>query len=141
MINTGYFACLHKYPQNETFLVVSRTYPRWLKKGYSWHPELAPSPKLLKDWKNGGISWQEYTRRYKEEMKTPQAQDSIINLATWSAADTFRLLCYEKEWPCHRFILKELIEKVEESMTLKINGAVISPTVASNSRKEEEKND
>ena len=115
MIETGYFANLKNYPENEMFLVVSRYYPRWLRKGLPFHPELAPSKKLLGMWKTGGLGWEAYESIFREEMKSPAAQKTIKALVFASKVDSFRLLCYEKNPPCHRFILKELILEAEES--------------------------
>lgn len=110
-VEEGYFGNFKNYPQNEMFIVVSRYYPRWLRKGLIFRPELAPSKGLLDDYKTGGISWELYEKRFREEMKEEKAQESIDGLAWASQYDTFRLLCYEKNPPCHRFILIDLINE------------------------------
>jgi len=109
MLYEGYFGNFENYPENEIFIVVSRYYPRFIRKGLSFHPELAPSKELLEDWKTGGISWELYEKRYRKEMESEKAQETIKALARAIQYDDFRLLCYEKNPPCHRFILKELI--------------------------------
>jgi len=109
-IKEGYFANFKNYPPNEMFIVVSRKYPWFLRKGLSHHPELAPSQKLLDDWKHG-IPWNEYSVRFRTEMQQEESQKTIDDLARASQYDTFRLLCYEKNPPCHRFILIDLINK------------------------------
>jgi uncharacterized protein YeaO (DUF488 family) len=110
-VEEGYFGNLKNYPENELFVVVSRYYPRWLKKGLPFHPELAPSKELLADWKAGSISWEVYEKRFREEMKEEKSVESIDDLAWASQYDVFRLLCYEKEPPCHRFILIDLVNE------------------------------
>ena len=111
MIETGYFGNLKNYPENDMFIVVSRYYPRWVRKGLPFHPELAPSKELLDDWKTGGLGWKAYESRYRKEMQSKESQETITDLAWASQCDDFRLLCYEKNPPCHRFILKDLIEE------------------------------
>jgi len=113
MIKTGYFGNLKNYPENEMFVVVSRHYPRWVRKGLSFHPELAPSQKLLDMWKTGGLGWDAYESMYREEMQSEKAQKTIKELIFASKVDDFRLLCYEKNPPCHRFILESIIVGVE----------------------------
>jgi len=110
-VEEGYFGNLKNYPENDVFIVVSRYYPRWLRKGLIFQPELAPSKELLDYWKKGDISWEEYEKQFREEMKEEKAQESIDGLAWASQYDTFRLLCYEKNRPCHRFILIDLINE------------------------------
>jgi len=75
---------------------------------------LAPSAKLLKDWKHEGISWEEYEKRYLEEMSGQSQQEKIRNLAERSQRETITLLCFEPEDDphCHRNLLKKLIEGV-----------------------------
>ena len=82
--------------------------------------ELGPSLELLKDYKGwsgkGNITWEEYEKRFVEEMKSPKSKEAIDVLAERSlAGETFTLLCYEKESNphCHRHIVKRLIYEVE----------------------------
>ena len=110
-IEEGYFGNLKNYPENEVLIVVSRYYPRWLRKGLIFHPELAPSMTLLSEYRSERMSWEEYEKCFREEMKEEKAQESIDGLAWASQYDTFRLLCYEKEPPCHRFILIDMINE------------------------------
>jgi len=110
-VQEGYFGNFKNYPENETFIVVSRYYPRFLRKGLPFHPELAPSKRLLDDYKTGGLSWEVYEKRFREEMRNEKSLTTIDDLAWASQYDVFRLLCYEKDSPCHRFILIDLINE------------------------------
>jgi uncharacterized protein YeaO (DUF488 family) len=100
-------------------LLICRYRPRALpKKDETWNawcPDLGPSRQLHADFygKNGPpISWEEYHRRYLEEM---QAQTEIIDELAQLLAEgkTITLLCSsacEDAAHCHRTLLKELIE-------------------------------
>jgi uncharacterized protein YeaO (DUF488 family) len=100
-------------------LLICRYRPRALpKKDETWNawcPDLGPSRQLHADFygKNGPpISWEEYHRRYLEEM---QAQTELIDELAQLLAEgkTITLLCSsacEDAAHCHRTLLKELIE-------------------------------
>jgi uncharacterized protein YeaO (DUF488 family) len=104
-------------------LLVCRYRPRALKKEDEtwddWWKDLGPSVELhAAFWGKHGatpIDWDEYRRRYLEEMKGEQAQEMIAVLAEKVAAGkTITLLCSSActdASHCHRSLLKELIEK------------------------------
>ena len=74
-----------------------------------WLKELGPSDALLDDWNKGLISWEEYEKRYIQEM-SDQAK-AIKLLAERARTETITLLCKEPtDEHCHRRLLKELIE-------------------------------
>jgi len=101
-------------PTDRDRFLVSRYWPRGISKERlrltCWLRELAPSVQLLRDWKDGRISWEEYTRRYHQEMS--DQQDRIAELAERSRSATITLICVEREEDphCHRHLLKGLIE-------------------------------
>ncbi|MHA1288103.1 MAG: DUF488 family protein, N3 subclade [Candidatus Thorarchaeota archaeon] len=112
MIETGYFAKIKEYPETDWLLCVARKYPWFVKQGRMTHMmELAPSDELLNDLKNNKITWEEYEQRYREELENSDwAKHSISWIGLKHAqGETMRLLCWEKEPPCHRFILKDII--------------------------------
>jgi len=112
MIETGYFAKIKTYPETDWLLCVARKYPWFVKQGKMTHMiELAPSNELLKDWKEGSITWEEYEERYRSELSSSSlARNGIAWIGLKDAqGETVRLLCWEKEPPCHRFILKDMI--------------------------------
>jgi len=90
---------------------------------------LAPSKSLLADWKAKKITWPEYVLRFRKEMlSNPEAvkyMRAIKELAT--KVDVY-LYCYEKQPPCHRFILIELINGLTEDQvqSSKIGRAVVN---------------
>ena len=95
-------------------ILVTRYWPRGLSKERlkisEWIRDLGPSVTLLRAWKAGKISWQEYENRYKEEMT--EKQEEIQELARQAAKGMITLLCFEKEQDphCHRHLLKGMIE-------------------------------
>lgn len=113
MINECYLAVLKKtrkeHPEAE-FIAVTRTS----------HSILAPSKKLLKDYKKAekklGNRWKvwhevDYESRYKKEILNNQdALAKIKEIAMTAKKKDVYLVCYEKEPPCHRFILLEMIK-------------------------------
>jgi len=96
-------------------LLVTCYWPRGASKkrlSAQWLKNLAPSKELVRDWKKKKqkISWEEYTRRYHEEMRSQS--EAIGELANRAIGGTITLLCYEREDNpcCHRHLLKQLIE-------------------------------
>jgi uncharacterized protein YeaO (DUF488 family) len=101
-------------------LLVCRYRPRALPKKDEtwdrWNKDLGPSRELHAAFygKHGApIGWDEYRRRYLEEMK--DRAEAITELARRVAAgETITLLCSsacENAMRCHRVLLRELIEK------------------------------
>jgi uncharacterized protein YeaO (DUF488 family) len=101
-------------------LLICRYRPRALPKAKEtwdeWCRHLGPSRELHAAFygKHGPpITWEEYRRRYLEEMQ--QQQEPIAKLAARIAAgETITLLCSsacEDASHCHRTLLKELIEQ------------------------------
>jgi uncharacterized protein YeaO (DUF488 family) len=100
-------------------LLVCRYRPRGVRKEDEtwddWCPDLGPSKELHADYygKHGPpITWDEYRRRYLEEMR---AQQELIDELAALAAEgkTITLLCSsacEDASRCHRTLLQELIE-------------------------------
>jgi uncharacterized protein YeaO (DUF488 family) len=88
---------------------ISRTVP----KGFSTKDSLSffiPSSSLLKDWKAGKLTKEEYIDRYREEMKVnlPQIKEWVNSLD--SEIDQ-TLLCWEKTTDKNYFCHRELVIK------------------------------
>ena len=74
---------------------------------------LGPSKQLLNDYKYKKLSWNVYERRFREEiLNNPKAVEELKWLATISKLKDVYLICYEKEYPCHRFILIDIINEL-----------------------------
>ncbi len=80
-----------------------------------WVPELAPSLQLFSWIKSRPLTdarWRTYARRYRAEMKRPEARRLIELLAALSARTNFSVGCYcDVASRCHRSLLRELFEE------------------------------
>lgn len=90
-----------------------------------WLPDLAPSEELLKQARQAEDerSWQTFVKRYRAEMRRPEAVRLLQLLAALSHQTHFSVGCYcQEESRCHRSILRSLLLE---------HGAVLSnePTV------------
>ena len=95
---TGYIANWKKYTEDEIKIRVARPSP------------LSPSKTLLNDWKNKLITWDEYEERFVDEIiDSEKAQNKIKEILELLKTNNVRLMCYEKNPPCHRFILRDMI--------------------------------
>ena len=78
-----------------------------------WFPNLAPSQELVTfalHHASNERDWQTYERRYRAEMKEPDAARVLDLLAALSHQTNFAVGCYcEDEQHCHRSILRELL--------------------------------
>jgi uncharacterized protein YeaO (DUF488 family) len=77
-----------------------------------WLPDLAPSESLLKQAHHASDerSWKAFSRRYRAEMKRPEAVRLLALLAALSRETNFSVGCYcSDESRCHRSILRELL--------------------------------
>lgn len=92
----------------------------------AWMANLGPSEKLLKSLLAEKITWQEFSKRYRDEMFAPATTDkdnaTIKNhgqkftlrlIAKLAARENVTLLCHcaEDAKHCHRFLLQELIAR------------------------------
>ena len=77
-----------------------------------WLPTVAPSQEAM-DIAHAAATpaqWQAFFRRYRSEMKQPDATHAIALLAAMSHAVDFSLGCYcEDEAHCHRHALRQLL--------------------------------
>jgi uncharacterized protein YeaO (DUF488 family) len=77
-----------------------------------WLPNLAPSEKLVRAARRArdDRDWKVFVRRYRAEMKRPEASRVLDALAALSRVASFSVGCYcEDERRCHRSILRELL--------------------------------
>ena len=78
-----------------------------------WVPDLAPSEALLKQALSADSerAWRTFVRRYRMEMKRPEAARLLDLLAALSRHAGFSVGCYcADEAHCHRSILRELLQ-------------------------------
>lgn len=114
----GYFAKIDDYPEDELKLCVSRSYPFFVKRHkMTLFTSLTPSDELLKDYKAGKVTWGQYTDRFKDEMRRQVlSRHNLEWLKRRDKSANVRLLCYEKaeDRRCHRFLLLDILESMEE---------------------------
>jgi uncharacterized protein YeaO (DUF488 family) len=85
-----------------------------------WLPELAPSADVVswalsEPWTDQ--RWRQYARRYRREMRTPQAQHLIATLAALSHQANFSVGCYcANAVRCHRTLLRDLLAEAGASI-------------------------
>ena len=79
-----------------------------------WLPMLSPSPDLvaLALHAPDERSWKAFERKYRAEMKQPDAARLLDLLAALSHQTNFSVGCYcENEQRCHRSVLKQLLQE------------------------------
>lgn len=79
-----------------------------------WLPELAPSDELVKEalQASDDRAWNHFVKRYRTEMKRPEASRLLGLLAALSLQTNLAVGCYcEDETRCHRSVLRELLDE------------------------------
>jgi len=109
MIRETYYAVKNRViPEGDIVFDISRFRK---KKGHI--SSLAPSRELLNDWNQDRIPWKEYVERYYQELKAKEEVNALIGeIADLAAKADVWLVCMEKEYPCHRFLVKQVIERM-----------------------------
>jgi uncharacterized protein YeaO (DUF488 family) len=78
-----------------------------------WLPDLAPTQALLSWVQSAPFTdrrWAVFVRRYRSEMRRPEAQRLLALLAALSKHTNLAVGCYcQDESRCHRSLLKELL--------------------------------
>lgn len=120
MIQTSYFANHRNFPKNKRLISISRFTPKWFKEDYN-ALELAPSSKLLKDYKDGLIDEAGYDKRYKEETLSKLDPKEIAKKYKDSI-----FLCYESDDFCHRHIVADWLRDNGENIEEVVNEIKIS---------------
>ncbi len=80
----------------------------------TWLPELSPSAELVKQGLGAADdrAWDAFARRYRAEMKRPEAMRLLLLLATLSRGADFSVGCYcPEESRCHRSLLRSLLRE------------------------------
>ncbi len=79
-----------------------------------WLPDLAPSETLVKQALGASDerAWRAFARRYRAEMKRPEAARLLLLLAALSRQTNLSVGCYcADEARCHRSILRALLQE------------------------------
>lgn len=119
----GFRLCITRYRRRNT--------PKGKETWDYWEKKLGPSEELHAAWygrrREGRrvverglppISWKEYVKRFRVEMKSPEAKALMQEVAKRSArGEVITLLCFcENEKQCHRSLVKEMIEREERRL-------------------------
>lgn len=93
-------------------ILVMRIWPRGISKDKIdvWMKELGTEKDLIKKWKSGKISWEDFSKEYRKSLKGKE--DELQQLAKQSKEGDITLLCTDKDPArCHRTLLAKEIEK------------------------------
>jgi uncharacterized protein YeaO (DUF488 family) len=75
---------------------------------------LSASKELLNNYKKRRITWQEFEARFGKEIRiNPKTMVELKRIKGLTQEKEVYLICYEKNYPCHRFILIDLINKLQ----------------------------
>ena len=80
----------------------------------AWLPELAPSEELVKLGQGATTEkdWIAFAKKYRTEMKRPEAERLLTLLAALSLQTDFAVGCYcPDQMRCHRSVLRNLLEE------------------------------
>jgi len=99
---TSYFGNIKNLPKDCVPISISRTCPKGMK--IRMYGRLAPTAAILRDYKAGFITWDEYVERYKKEILSNLNPYIVANDLGQNAV----LVCYEKPGDhCHRHLVAE----------------------------------
>ena len=104
MLKESYLAVMKNLPNDAVKVVVTRT------AGHA----LSPSKGLLWDYKKGRINWGQYTERFRQEMNNDICIAEMRKIKWMAKNKDVYLICYEKSGNCHRFLLMDMINKLDE---------------------------
>jgi uncharacterized protein YeaO (DUF488 family) len=100
-----------KEAQDGERILVMHLWPRGISKSAVdlWFKELGCDHDLIHDWKEGKISWQQFSKRY---LATLNGKEALLDQLVQKAKNgTVTLLCSCKDANhCHRFLLKAELE-------------------------------
>jgi uncharacterized protein YeaO (DUF488 family) len=82
---------------------------------------LSPSSKLIGDYYKKGLVWDEYKKRFLEEMNNPESIKIIKEVSEKALTKNITLLCIEEKPDfCHRKLVAELCKKLETKLEIVI---------------------
>jgi uncharacterized protein YeaO (DUF488 family) len=103
MLKESYLSAMKNLSKDSIKIIVTR----------SAGSKLSPSWQLLKDYKCGKIDWNGYVKRFKTEMDNESCIAEMKQIKEIAKSRQVYLICYEKKYPCHRFLLIDMINSLE----------------------------
>jgi uncharacterized protein YeaO (DUF488 family) len=96
-------------------VLIMRTWPRGVSTGRVdvWLKDLGPTPDLLQALDARQISWPAFAGAYRTQLSTvPTSIEALATLRDLEhRSGRVTLFCHERQPPCHRFVLLELLQK------------------------------
>lgn len=122
MIKTKKSIKSSKGPEDGTRILITRYVPRYIKKKEQknhwdkWLIDLSPSKSLHKQYKNGKISWDVFSQRFRDEIRNNERSMELCRqLAKESLYKNITLLCFEDdEHLCHRSLVRKICEQMKK---------------------------
>ena len=69
----------------------------------------------MDNYKHKNITWEEFEVRLRKQITSnPKAMDELKRIKDLSDKQDVYLIYYEKEYSCHRFILMDIIKKIND---------------------------
>lgn len=104
MLKESYLANKRNLPKDAIQIVVTRSAKHML----------SPSNELLKSYKHGYISWEEYVDIFYREMDNPECKAVMRKIKKLAIEKDVYLICYEGSGKhCHRYLLMDIINKLD----------------------------
>ena len=95
-------------------ILITRYYPRGVKRDNFdiWLRSLSPSPELLKQYKGGIESWEDFKIHFAKEIKNNlESCRGLRDISRLSIDSNITLLCYEKNGHnCHRYLIRDMVK-------------------------------
>lgn len=94
-------------------VLITRYYPRGVKKSHFdiWLRSLSPSPELLRHYKHGLETWENFESRFETEIKSSiEGKNGLQAILSLCEKSDVTLLCYERAGNnCHRYLIKDML--------------------------------
>ena len=96
--------------------LVMRTWPRGVayERVDVWLKELGPAADQLRGLEKGQMNWATFAAAYIEGLRTrPPAREALTQLCELEkSSGKVTLLCHERAYPCHRFLLLDYLRRL-----------------------------
>lgn len=117
-IYTSYFGNIKKIPNKVKKIAISKYIPKGIT--CDIYSPAAPPSELLKAYKQGGITDNEYIQIYKKYLNSLNGSNVVKHLKQLAGGSDIALLCYEKPNDfCHRHLFLEWLSQfIDDSIII-----------------------